>query len=289
MRLFQGEALLAAQKITSKSPMPMKNTHKTASIAASSLLFIPLLSLGQLMQHWDFNDDQGTLASDAAFSIQGGPQFTTDIGSTVTTGDGALRIRRGAGESSNGQAFLSETGPQHLQIDLTIRGWNLNGTASEQFRVGFTHAEGVLQTADFNLVRTGDNEISMRASAFGGSGSEAGTLTVIPGLGNVRTDPVHVRLIYDGNNNQYQTMYDIGDGWVPLLIGGNSVYGTSSDRYAGALRIYALNAFNTDLDGVTEYFDISSITLTAIPEPSTYALLLGVGFSLFAILRRRRA
>jgi hypothetical protein len=255
----------------------------------ASLFFVGtffVTSQAAVLQHWEFNDGDGVLITAAAVGVAGGPVFTTTSGSTAMTEDGTLRIRRAINEDTSSQAFLDTSGPQHLRAELTIAGWNFSGTASEEFRLGFTNGSSATQqTADFYVRRTADEEISMRLAAFGtaGTGAEVGTYVAISGLGNVREDSVFLRLEYDGANHKFSGAYNIGNGWVSLMIDGNTSPGTSNERNAGALRLNALNSFSQE----GEYFDLQSLTLTAIPEPSTYAAIFG-GLALLGAFGYRR-
>jgi hypothetical protein len=260
----------------------MNSLVKIGTLIVSVAAISPT-SHAQLLQNWEFNDADGVLLTAAAVGVPSGPVFTTTSGSTSMTGNGTLRIRRAIGEESPSQAFLDTSGPQHLRAELTIGGWNFVGTANEEFRLGFTHDTGLLQTADFYVRRTADNQVSMRLVAFGEGAAPAGTYVAVPGLGNFREDPVFIRLEYDGSNHQYSGSYNIGAGWVSLMIEGNTTPATSSARNAGALRLNALNAFSSE----GEYFDLQSLTLTAIPEPSTYAMIFGF-FALGAVFVYRR-
>jgi hypothetical protein len=262
----------------------MNSLVKFGALIASTGAF-SLSSHAELLQHWEFNDAKDVLITNAAVGVPTGPVFTTTSGSTAMTGDGTLRIRRAIGEDSPSQAFLDTSGPQHLRAELTIAGWNFEGPfANEEFRLGFTHATGTLQTADFYVRRTADDEVSMRLAAFGTGAAPAGTYVAIPGLGNLREEPVFIRLEYDGINHQYSGAYNIGAGWVSLMIDGSTSPDTSSARNAGSLRLNALNSFAE----AGEYFDIQSLTLTAIPEPSTYAAIFGALALVGAFVYRRR-
>lgn len=250
---------------------------------AASVLSLSLTAQAQIIQHWDFNEPAEQLLSSSVGTQPGGPVFSSDLGSTAMTGDGALGIRRAPGGANQSQASLDTSTPLHLRIDLTIRGWNLLEDTTAIFRVGFTNGTGFQQTSDFQFNRVSEG-IAFSTVAYG-TGAESGSQELIPGLGHTREAPLDVRLEYDGVQNQYSTLYNLrdGNGWIAMLIDGSSVYDSSADRNAGALRLYANNAF----DGPGNYFDLESLTLSQIPEPSTYAMFFG-GIALLAAFGHRR-
>lgn len=97
---------------------------------------------------------------------------------------------------------------------------------------------------------------------------------------------------YDSDSWYHVTaVFDSANSTTTFSISGNGVNGTLSDRTVAPVRLVDLTRFDAFVVGSSatpsNNFYIDNISVTAVPEPSTWALV--AGGLIFLMIRRRRA
>ncbi len=255
-----------------------------ASIACASYLNASIL------HHWSFNEAAGTDITDTVNSANPGAQWSSWNGTGLddlsgqTTGTGALRIESTVAARESRVLVGDTGGAETLFLHTRINSWEMTDTT--QLRFGFVNNElfqgGSSIFAETRLTLQGDNSVTLQSYALGGGTNS----TSVALFGNVMTDPLDLVLGVNTTTNEYTVQYRIGsDAWVDFYEGA-----LSDTRDPLSFRIYSTTGTTT---GVGELvLDIDSVTLSTvnpIPEPQTYALMLGLAAIGFVYLRRRRS
>jgi len=135
----------------------------------------------------------------------------------------------------------------------------------------------------------GSSATTALMSSFSSSSAPVHTTYVSVGTGG--TDPA-LQIFQTGID--YQATYSISRGsgasltFTFSLTGGNLINFTNS-LVVSSPSTYAFDAFALYAVGGTSNFAIDNVTLTAVPEPSTYAACAGAAVLGLAFWRRRRA
>jgi hypothetical protein len=245
----------------------------------------------ELLHEWQFNEINGTGLASTQNSVSGMPTFNSDISSSSVQ-DGVFRIQRIATATpTTGFVDLTLGGtftmPDYVVMDVTVAGWDLRGTGNQDVRFGFLNnaiGGSIEQTLELQVRRTATAEVSYAVIAQTTAQGASGAGTLVSRWSNVQTGPVHFRLIYDAtdttaSNPTFALLIDDGGGFEQVLTG------TTSDvRSLNTFRLGVING-SPGFDG--GYFDVDSIAISAIPEPSTYALLAGLFLLAVAVVARR--
>lgn len=240
-----------------------------------------------ILHNWSFDEAMGTNITDTVNSASPGANWSdwngdsdvTDISGT-TTGNGSLRIETTVAARESRVLVGNTGGADTLFLRTRINSWEMTDTA--QIRLGFMNNDPIFSGSSiyaetrFNLL--GDNSVALESVALGG-GTSSPSETL---FSNIMNQPLDLVLGVNTTTNMYTVHYRIGsDAWVEFYEGA-----LSSAREPLNFRMY----YTAGSDGEIT-MDIDSVTLSTvnpIPEPQTYALMLGFAAIGFVYLRRRR-
>ena len=201
--------------------------------------------------------------------------FTETFGTTDTTGT-ALESATGLDNNGGGITFES------------IGGADVRSSSESSGYPGASGSRNVYLTDNtegfyiFGIDYTGYNEVSVSFGAFEGVGSFTG----------FNDDIFEVEYSLDATNSSngtWNTMAIIassytGNGWQDQLVSTSSVStgtdSTISFRFTSEVGLNGSGSSTNDLR-------IDDITITAIPEPSSIALMVLAGIALYVVRRRR--
>lgn len=247
----------------------------------SSLALLPAALGAQLVvENWQLNDPDGTALENAANGGAWNSSWNTLTGATMN-GAGSLVL---AGDSSNGTAISYDTaitGTGKYLWEVTFSGWNFADSprTGEDYKLALNAVDS---TGDFLarvyfILNANDTNPLLRAGSSL-SGGDTFTRTVNTDTLNLvessLSATVGIEFDFDADSVTYfynGTQTHSSTGLVPTDIGGLSI-----GRFGAGGWTDASNSLSID-----------SITLTAVPEPGTYALYMGL-VVLGAIQYRRR-
>lgn len=250
-------------------------------LAICSALIAGNVNAQTILHNWQFNDAGGTSLSSTTNSgadVGTHGSFISDLTGVTTDGSALTVDNNGAVDT---QAWLSPidlaytTGVYHL--DTRISSWNLTtSNGNSGLFIGFvegTPDASATVTADFNLTSNGSN---MRLQSRIGD-------TTYSGLTNFATTGTDllVRVSLDLDANTATLLYDHGS------------TGSFTTVVTESLNTRTVNGFrfrqSANWSGAApDTVSIDYLTITQVPEPSTYALILG-GIVLGFVAYRRRA
>ncbi len=287
----------SATQIQPKKPMKMINR----SLLGLSVMLAAGASISygqlQLLEEWDFtaadpglrpSEVGGNLGSGLAWNGDGSGQFTT--GSSLRVSHDSNDLDGWANSHVDLRNHPDFANFHTWRVEYDFGGWNFEGDQSDRrLSTAFVAGDGSFlfaANASIRYFEADPNPLTLRGEAFGTGGS--GGTPALPGepIDNwspERTDPVSLRVdhTHDPANGvfHYSVFYDNGDGFQTLV----DQAATSSERTKYYVRI---GAFGDDWGD--SFIDIDGMRVYAVPEPSTYALILGLGFGAFVLWRRRR-
>lgn len=244
------------------------------------LIFLTSLGLGSLsaqtiLHNWQFNDTVGTgltgVANTGTDAASGGA-FGADITGVQTDGAGNLAVNNSASSNS----WLTTTDLAYTSgayyLDARISNWNLTGNnPTSGLFVGFMQGnDSTSVSADFNITSDGSN---MRLQSRIGDTTYSGLTT----FSNSGTDLL-IRLVLDLDAGNASLQYDLGS------------TGTYTTAVTESLNGRTINDFrfrsSADWSGA-DTLSLDYMTITQVPEPSTYAAIIGVACLAFVVVRRR--
>lgn len=193
----------------------------------------------------------------------------------------------------NGASTLtlgSLTEDQTLSLSFDIRVAGTVSTSAQNFSFGFVNTASTVNSvlyANVNL-NGGTSEFRYRASSF--NMSDAGTQ--LPGTAFwtdakvISTNSYNFQLdVTKQSNGSYLIEYYRNDSLLGSTTeAGNSVWATAM----AGVDITGVAFRHSQLPGLTTYLDNVSVSVSTIPEPSTYAFLGGVGALGLALTQRRK-
>jgi hypothetical protein len=247
------------------------------------------LSAQTVVDQWLFDDPTGTLLDDTA---------NTGTPGTGVWEEGLLFETNGAGQyvvgnGIAGQAYKNFT-PSVIGGTMTYEvifgDWDLDTIEGGNFRnLGITLRDSVAETnlVDLQMNNRTNDRLRFRISTSNGDYGNA----IVPGFDDGDIPIVNTGTSYsflltlDMLTGAYSAQVTVGDA-SPVMAGSGN-FTLESISGLDSMRLYM---GNQDWGSATSdnFIDIESITLTStVPEPSTYALLLGL-FSLCAVAIRRR-
>jgi len=262
---------------------------RVAAFAATLFLGASAAS-AQLLQSWQFNETAGTALNATLNSGPGSSVFASAIAGATTNGSGSLVISGNYAASVRSFAAIPSISSGIVQLDVNVSGWSF---------VGVNAATGPLLEFGLSAASTGNNAAIRTAHIYydvdstvgaslagvaGGSGSSSTPIAqdqvFAPPGGLTRITPITFRLIANFDTLSYTVSHS--DSAFAVLSSGNIATG----KAANFVSVRALDDFS--IGGTGGNFAIDSITLTAIPEPSSFASIAGLGVLGLVLSRRRR-
>jgi hypothetical protein len=251
------------------------------------------------------------------FNAALGGNWGSVISANTGTGSGGLAqgsnvlnftatIGAGSGNATQTLPWTLNTGVSNADWSVTLavnNAWTLAST-QERVDIGLViwntsdsndYVRLLLQKSDFSGTGGPANRNVFHSSVANNS-STLFTGDSSGGIGDTGT----IGISYDSATCVISTFYDVGSGWTQIgsfgVFGsggatGNTNWGVVSSFSVGIIGV-AINNTGAGMSvasGLTaDNFALSASEISAIPEPSTYAALLGFGAMGAAWLRRRR-
>ena len=251
----------------------MKITYLILSLLLSGSFFTGLNAV-TILHSFDFNDTTGTTLQNAANTgTIGGAftAFTSGSPTAATTAEGMLRLTHdGTSTQARLNTGLSLPTEMPLHQMVTIGGWNMAATGS-QIRISFMNAledsSSAQFTTELRFTRNADGDVNFDVVA-GGTGG-AGTIN-IAAYDSLTTESLTFRTEFDWSSATASFSQLLPDSTWSILAS-NLTVGTSASPPGVRDAMSSQIRLEGDLT-----VDIDSFSVTAIPEPRTYALMLGV-------------
>jgi len=239
------------------------------------------LSAQTLLHHWDFSvyDDDAALTQ-TPDTVSGNLFSLILPGMSVQSG--LLRVRYESATLGSTFAPLDRAGAPEIYAEIVFTDWLMAGDAlNERIVFGFTQtsSQSPQNAALLTLIRNADNNVLVT----GTSGPSTTPINIAETLNMPANlnDPVTFRIGMNIEAQTYSIWYRFGGAEDFTQLGTAAIYDA---RDALFLR-FGADEFFTDPG---EIVSISSISVYAVPEPSTYAAL-ALGLLVALSLRRRRA
>ena len=252
------------------------------AIGAFSLLPISSNATVIATEYFDYDDTTDLAAVGTGGTGWDGGWTTTGTSFDVVDGaaytgnrDEFVNFRTLTNSQSTGTVYFAWTGEKSRTSDvgetqvLAVSGFS-NGTSTEEFSLQFRTNSGDVDS-EFFLLYANDG-----GSTSGGTYKEGTEITFV------------LQIEFNASDNETISAWAFTDG-LPVSLGSALLTESASIASIDSIRIQSNGTNMTgSLDNLviaTEYSDI----LNAIPEPSAYSALLGIGALVMLMPRRRRA
>lgn len=264
------------------SPYPdRKHMNQRALLALLPVFAASVASAQVVIHNWEFNDPSGTDLAAAADSV-GSALFNQDAGGGGTWETNASGSLSGLGRIGN--ADISDVTSGVYQLDLT--GVTMSNMAGGTDDVVFFALRSFSSGNNTGFSGAGSSSSNQAVIVFGNENDSGGLdVEVIDnnvslGLSrDVTTDfsgTFDLRIVLDMDNDSANYFYQQNGGGYTQIV---------AQQFNGAGTITHL-ALGSNGFGAT--VNIDTVTFTAVPEPSTYALLSGMVVLAGILMRRRR-
>jgi hypothetical protein len=273
---------------------------KTLLLTTGAVLWTAAVVNANIIHSWDFSDPAGTLMTAAGNSgTVGGVNFAGANAAWTTDGVGSLSIGSASGDSliQSNANMGPVNGTFSIQYDM---GWNFGtavmGNHREMFLISRT-ASGSNPSGNvfrFSMtVYSGQSSLFFAHVASGHTGMTSGDLNyrnpvTIANLEDTPAGSLSLKVTYTFNEantmmNGIMAEYSLNGGasWMPYALDGTFAPFAVTDL--GDLRLHAKGNFSE-----TNYYRVDGITVTVVPEPATYAALLGLAALIGIAIRRKR-
>lgn len=261
----------------------MKLFKRKLTLILLPICFGAMTVSGQIiLQQWNFEDPDGTSLTNATNSGIDSADWSSTA-DNLEVFDGALRLAGDVGGNKNGtfvdpESYGVADSPTGIfSFEAVFGGWDLSAfdTKNRTFSVA---------------LRSGSNNLARFAVAYTGTGVNLNVFTqgTLRTSGDNFSNNVETGLaITSSTTYTFRADVDFNEGSVTHYLNGSQV-GLVDDLTASDLGGFQLGAFPAaDFDNAAAFVDLDSMTLTAIPEPSTYAAFLGLAALSFIVIRRR--
>jgi hypothetical protein len=261
--------------------LQLLNSMKRHILIASLLSFATLAASGQVILHqWDFSDTAGTdisAVSDSVGSLSFGTA-TNNPGNWTTNGTGLLT----GGDGGHGHADITNINSGVYQFDLTgVTFTALSGGTDDSI------AFGLRSFTSGNITRfevAGDSSSNQSVLVIGNENGSSGldfrvidnnVATLVSDATSDFTGTYDFRILLDFDNDTADYLYQLNGGGFTNIVSQqfNAVAAIDNLYFSGST--------------FSDTISINQATFTQVPEPSTYALLLGVLVLGLALMRRR--
>lgn len=265
------------------------NKLKTLLIAGSVLAFTSVASAA-IVDTWTFTDAVAPQNSD----IQGDTIDFWDpalAGNSHDVGAGVLTwgyVPPEGGFKTSSSAFLGGTwlgqGSAIPQLVLTIDAKNISFVDNSSYGWQFTGPAGAIATG-FVRARIAyfNGNVTMRME---GTDAEFNGGTLYNQADYTSITDLQLTFTWDFVNN---TMSTVATGSGELAAGGTGTISLSNSVAQDLSGVTNLAAFRTRAQGTGgSFMQLDTVTISAVPEPSTFALLAGFATLGLVMVRRRR-
>ena len=254
-------------------------------------------SFADVLQDWQFNDDNGTVLNAVANTGTigtswnfGGPR--TQNGNLNIGDTPYWKWDPGTNATFRTANFSDITTGQYV-FEFVIADWDLAGTdgigtVNNGIKFNFGDAQNGRAQLEFEVAQAPGTDIRVR-SQNSNNGNLSGTdaQNQLGGWNLTNTASVTVQLLADLDTGAWSTRVDAGsDGsFVDLVTDGTGM--TSIDQIQ--LIVDASNGpweYGGVAGTATEFVMVDSVTLTQIPEPATLGLLGTFGMAVIFVRRR---
>jgi hypothetical protein len=254
------------------------------------------------------------LSGSENFNAALGGNWGSVISANTGTGSGGLaqgsNVLNFTATIGAGNGNATQTLPWTLNSGVTNADWSVTLAVNNAWTLASTQERVDIGLVVWNSADSTDYvRLLLQKSDFSGTGGPANrnvfhsnvgnngsTLFVGDSAGGIGSSGT-IGISYNGASQVFSTFYDVGSGWTQIgSFGVAGSGGTTGNTTWGSLSAFSVGIVGVAINNTGAGMTVSSgltadnfaLSATAIPEPSTYAALLGLGAIGAAWVRRRR-
>jgi|GEM_PF-5616662 len=264
------------------------NKLKTLLIAGSVLAFTSVASAQVVLDQWTFTDSTTPQNSD----IKNKAISTWDpalagnswAGGVLTWGyDNTAAFATSSGAFQGG-TWLNAPGGTIPQLVLTIDAKDINFSENGGYGWEFTAGTGEITAGKVrSRIASFNGNVTMKME---GTGTEWSSTVLYSQADYSSITDLQLTYTWDFANN---TMSMAATGSGVLAAGGTGTITFSNTVAQDLTAVTNLRSFRTRQQGLgSSFMELDTVTISAVPEPSTFALLAGFATLGLVMVRRRR-